>query len=176
MKVSGRLSNSDFSSLREEPVLVKGKPVPRVWYLVADGQNALVFRKVESDLEQIADITPTDEFVPSPAEKTGGHITTAGGARRSAYYTSNPMDREGDHDEKVFLKNVSGWIEKAANDDVFDELVVAAAPEALGLLRECLNGHVRQKIVQEINKDYVNTPLAELEAALIKQTPPQQLE
>jgi len=134
------------------------------WYLVANGQNALIFHEKNGVLVQIADITPTEEFTHTRAQKTNGHQP---GGEGSVYYTSDPMDRKDDHDERMFLSNVADWLKKALDQDKFNKLVIAASPNALGLLRDCLDHRVEDIVVREINKDYTNMPLAELEKALL---------
>lgn len=134
-----------------------------IWYLVANGQNALVFHEVDNKLEQIADITPKEKPSTS-SRRTSGHQP---GGQGSVYYTSNPADQENGHDEAMFMGEVAHWLKQAASNNNFKTLVIAAAPKALGQLRTQLDPSLKNKVTREIDKDYTNIPLAELEAALL---------
>lgn len=72
------------------------------------------------------------------------------------------------HDENIFIAEVSDWLTHANDDEKFDKLVIAASPKTLGYIRDKLDKRVKEKITREMDKDYINTPLPELEDALLK--------
>ena len=78
-------------------------------------------------------------------------------------------------DESHATDSVSehGFVGRAAHRlDVgaaaFDRLVVAADPTSLGVFRSAASSALKAKVTAEIDRDYIHTPLPELEAALAK--------
>ncbi|MES2728685.1 MAG: host attachment protein [Pseudomonadota bacterium] len=148
----------------DQPPLHKMAGIGRTWYLIANGQHGSVFEKTGMHLRHVADLRPTDEMTGTTAEKTSGHIA---GGQGSVYYTSNPMDRKGDHDEQSFLRHIATWLEIEMRSQDIAHLVVAASPHALGLFREARSDALSQKITREIDKDYTHLPVPELESCLL---------
>ncbi|MBU0800165.1 MAG: host attachment protein [Alphaproteobacteria bacterium] len=135
----------------------------QTWYLVANSQNALIFRADKNRLEQVAYITPKNE--PATAKRrTSGHQP---GGEGSVYYSSNPQDRLNGHDEKLFISEVADWLVHASDDRQFTNLIIAAAPKTLGYIRDLFDQRLKAKIVQEIDHDYTNAPLTEIENLLL---------
>lgn len=81
-----------------------------------------------------------------------------------ARHAIEPRQFPRDAGEERFLKQVA----EAAGEgvDQFDEVVVCAAPRALGVLREHLPASVRQRLKAEFAKDFVKHAPNELSAAL----------
>ena len=160
MRVTGIVAEKGFGIFSGERRIHAGHPVPRVWVVVANREHVHVYRKAPDGLEEIADAQPGMESIPTEAQKTSGHISAAPG---SVFYTSNPLDRENHHDDKMFMKSVAAWLEKAGRADTFDRLIIAAAPIALGDIRKAISPAVRKTVVAELNKDLTNLPTSQLD-------------
>lgn len=165
MKITGAASENGFKSYRAETQVKAGRVVPSVWYVLANKQNVHVFRKNGNHLERVADFAPDEENITGKSQKTSGHSAAMG--QGSVFYTNNPMDRERNHDASLFLTHVAEWLDDARRAQAFDNIVLAASPEALGLIRPALPKEVAELVVSEIDKDLTKSPLLELEDTLI---------
>jgi protein required for attachment to host cells len=65
--------------------------------------------------------------------------------------------------EDAFLGEIAGVLEQQIATGEVKSLVVAAPPRALGALRKRYSGPLRRAIRAEIDRDYVNAPVADLE-------------
>lgn len=160
MKITGPFAEQEIQDFYTEPSFFHGKLVPRVWVLVADRKKAFVYRKDGQALELVARFEPDVESIPTTAQKTRGHV---GAGNNKAFHSSDPMDRENHHDDKVFVKALAQWLSKADEQDIFDELVLAAPARITGDFRECLEASLAGKIKKVFTKDLVNMPKDELE-------------
>lgn len=95
-------------------------------------------------------------------------LTTDGGGRNktSAGEGSRPKTEWNtlaqEAEATLFAKEISSELSGGRKQQKFDRLVLVASPEFLGKLRETLDPHVLERVVGEINKDYLKLPLAEL--------------
>ena len=81
-----------------------------------------------------------------------------------------PQDDESHAPDSVsehgFVGQVAKHLDAAAG--AFGRLVVAADATSLGAFRSAASPALKAKVVTEIDRDYVHTPLPELEAVLAK--------
>ena len=68
--------------------------------------------------------------------------------------------------EEQFVKTFAGHLEQRARRGAFDRLIVSADPKSLATFRKAVNGPLKDKIVVELNKDHVHTPVKQLEQAI----------
>jgi protein required for attachment to host cells len=61
-----------------------------------------------------------------------------------------------------FIRSLAERLNRAAGEQLFDDLVLFAPPRALGELRQALDDGTRARIKAEAAKDLTNTPIAEL--------------
>ena len=71
--------------------------------------------------------------------------------------------------ERQFLEGFAGRINHLASERKL-ELVLAAPPHALGIIRAQLTDQARRALVAEIPRDYVKMPLYEIEKLLARET------
>ena len=69
-------------------------------------------------------------------------------------------------EEEKFLKRVADRLGEAEKHKVFDHLVIAAPPRALGLLRTMLPAAVRARIRADLSKDLLDEPAPKLRERL----------
>jgi protein required for attachment to host cells len=131
------------------------------WFLVADGRRArmLIEPRRGAQLEEpddwVMEIGPEDTYdiqdrPPRSFERVGQGRHAMDGGR-------NLHEAE----EEKFLKRVVSRIVDAEKRGAFTHLAIAAAPRALGLLRNYLPAGVRERLRAAIAQDIVSeTPAA----------------
>jgi protein required for attachment to host cells len=68
--------------------------------------------------------------------------------------------------EPKFVEHFANLLAERARQGQFERLIVAADPSALGYFRDCAPDEVKARIVAETAKDYVHTPVKQIEQAL----------
>ena len=68
--------------------------------------------------------------------------------------------------EEQFVKTFAGHLEQRARRGAFDRLIVSADPKSLATFRKAAANELKDKIVVELNKDHVHTPVKAFEAAI----------
>lgn len=138
----------------------------QTWIVVADGAKARVMEYHGPDQPLV--MVPDGEFsqpnLPSreiASDNRGrgysGTGRSQGGAKE---FSSDPHEFE----EARFLGKVSEFLDTHVTE--FDQLVVAAAPKALGTLRKKVSTGVQKKICAELDKDLAGLSLEEMRAHL----------
>ena len=124
---------------------------PRIWIVVADQRIARIFQKTGSNrLELIGEAFPTKtQRVKGKPDNSMGRVISFGGA----HHKLEPHAKPGRHDAENFAHDLSLWLENAVREDLFDRLVLVAAPKTLGDLRQRLSKSVQSRITAEVNKE-----------------------
>jgi protein required for attachment to host cells len=89
-------------------------------------------------------------------------IESVGGARHAI---EPPVDWRRE-DRIAMAKKIGKFVEKAARDRKFDQVVLAAPPTMLGHLRAGLGRLGTERTVKELRKDLMKLPAAKLAAQL----------
>jgi protein required for attachment to host cells len=66
------------------------------------------------------------------------------------------------------VHELSDWLDKAVQEDAFDQLVLVAPPQTLGELRKVLKPSVHARILAELNKDLTKMNKLALQEELTK--------
>lgn len=138
-----------------------------VWLLVADGARARLF----SVDRRSRSLRPVGEWSDEMASGKGGDIETdrpgrtfdSAGQGRHAMEPPTPPKEVA---KSRFLASVADRLEAHAKRREFDELLVFAAPRALGELRDMLDASVTARVVADEAKDLTQFSRPELEKAL----------
>jgi protein required for attachment to host cells len=122
--------------------------------MVADGEKLLLFRN-EGDEKFAVLKTVAHEEVPHAAtheqgSDRPGHSVANAGQRRSSYEDTDWHDQ----DEQRFARHAAETLERAAGQSQAD-IVLIAAPRALGEMRKHIPARLSERIVAEIPKDMV---------------------
>ena len=139
----------------------------RLWLVVADGSRARILSRQAANqpLGEIEMLDSAKARLPSReiASDGPGRSFDSGGKGRHA--TNAPADPH--QQEKIaFLDDLAARINAAVAKDEVGELVLVAAPHALGRLREKLDKQATQRIAAYASKDLTEHSLAELDAQL----------
>lgn len=134
--------------------------MPTTWIVIADGARARVlaqpkdYAALEPAFEQ-EELTGTTAQSKEIASDRPGRSFDSGGQGRHAMEPATDPQR---HAKFEFARDLAERLEKAAATQRFDRLVLVAAPQALGDLRDLLPKSVHAKITAEIDKDLTKVP------------------
>jgi protein required for attachment to host cells len=141
------------------------------WVVVCDGRKAIILRnagdaaypnlKTEEVREHKA--APAHELGVSPPVRTHT-AAVAGSTRRSSIEQTDWHEQE----ERTFLKELVGHLDKLLTAAKTAKLIMVAPPHAIGVLRKAYTPAVKSKLRAEIERDYVKLPLGEIEQRLFR--------
>ena len=134
------------------------------WILAADGNQARLLKGV--NLMKDGQQSPEQEvFRWEPkkvqdimADKPGRSHSSVGPGRSAMEYSSDPVREE----QQKFTAEVTSRLDDYAAEGAFDRLVVCAAPQTLGDLRNKLSEKTRTLTTAEIDKNFSNQPTDKL--------------
>ena len=134
------------------------------WILLADGAQAKVFEHSGpgTGLTPIRDLLFEEEPLQAReimADKQGRSFSSVGHGRSAMEYSSDPVQVR----ETRFVKAVAETLERKFQESAFSRLIIAAAPTALGDLRDALGEKLKAAVVAEMPKDLTNLPTPQLE-------------
>lgn len=135
----------------------------RTWIVVADGAKARVLEgpghggafKPVDDLS-FASHAPASRDIDS--ERPGRTFNSTGKLRHAIEPRVDAHERR----EAEFLKSVADRLEQALRRKAYDDLVLAAPPRALGILRKQLSSEVQRRLRGELDRDLIKQPDAEI--------------
>ena len=133
------------------------------WILIADGARARVLRHTGpgnglSEIEGLEFSQSHKRAQDIMADKPGRSHSSVGHGRSAMEYSSDPVREE----QQKFTAEVAGRIDDYAAEGAFDRLVVCAAPQTLGDLRNKLSDKSRTLTMAEIDKNFSNLPTEKL--------------
>lgn len=134
------------------------------WVATFDGAEARVFTK-DRETGYLQALENEGLSGPHrPAVESERATTYAGaGAGRSGVEPTTPPEVML---ETTFIQKVADRLADRAQKGAFDRLIVAAGPRALGVFRKHAPEPLKEKIVVEVDRDHVHTPVKQLEQAL----------
>jgi protein required for attachment to host cells len=144
-----------------------GLRIPHDGYVfIGDGRKALVLRnegdaqypnlKTEHVFEH--ENPPTRE---QGTDKPGRSYASVGG-RRSAMEQADWHEIE----EQRFAREVADRLETLVRERSIEALVIAAPPKILAELRKSMHQEVEKRVIAEVDKDFTNQPVHEIEKLL----------
>lgn len=142
------------------------------WIMVADEAIARIMEldRREKQLKAVEEIADPDAHARESEMRHDAHGRRSAGASQgaapSAVTASAGEDQNLQHAE-VFAKKVADRLKTARANQRFDELVIAAAPRFLGLLRKAYDKNLSAAVVREVDKDYVHFTHDDIYAALV---------
>lgn len=135
--------------------------------VVCDARKALVFANAGDEELPDLRIVETIDAEPNPATAEQGtdrpgRLADAGGQHRSAVEQTDWHARS----EAAFAGEIADRLEERRRSGNLERLILVAPPKMLGDLRNHLPPQLSEKIVEEIDKDFVNLPTDQIEKAL----------
>ena len=131
--------------------------------LVADGRKSLFFRNSgDADFPNLSVVEKETHPNPAHREQASDLAGRASGMRGSDMEEVDFHQQEEDR----FAAETAAMLKARALRHEFETLVVVAPPRTLGELRKHYHVEVERRIVGELPRDLVNTPVAEIEKIL----------
>ena len=136
------------------------------WIVVCDGGKALILENTGSPAAVKLVNKKVREHDGAPTHELGsdqpGRVHQSSGSARSA------VDQTDWHDEaeRDFLESLARRLDAAIAAGETSDLIIIAAPRALGMLREAYSPAIRLALRGEIDKDYVKVPIRKIEKHL----------
>ncbi|MCA1858255.1 host attachment protein [Massilia oculi] len=160
--------------------------MPTTWILSANNGRARFFaestpaeplQEIEDMINSAAQLrtvdTETDRLGPRAAgdsrHSVGGHQPAGfqhnaqAGAPTSMYQPAQTPDQ---HAADLFARDVAAYLLKAQNDGRYQQLLISASPDFLGVLRTKLDPAVQKLVKAEYNKDYTHSTPQQLREQL----------
>ena len=133
------------------------------WILVSDACRARVFldRGPHNDLEELEGFTCPGgrEHVRERVSDRSGLKPGGGqGVRAGASQEVDPKEAEA----RVFARLLADTLKRKLNEQAFRDLVLAAPPHFLGILRGTLDATLAKCVVASFDKDYTTLDAQEL--------------
>lgn len=137
-----------------------------VWVLVADSSSAKIF-KSDSQLDllqEVADLVHSESRMHERdvTSDLPGSNAGEGGSRHGFDGQTGIKEQEAIN----FAREINSQLETGRNNGQFNQLIVAAAPAFLGVLRQHISENTAKLITHEINKDLVKFSTAEIKSHL----------
>jgi protein required for attachment to host cells len=143
----------------------------RTYVLVADGARARLLLSegrgkpltevAGSDMRQ--DLKPDHEL----SSDRPGRVQESANAARHAIERDDLHRRE----KERFAQSLADELDKRLTNREYDRVVIAAAPETLGVIRSALSDKVRAVILGEVAKDLTKIPNPQIRAHLGDELP-----
>jgi protein required for attachment to host cells len=134
------------------------------WVLLADGAQAKVFSHSGpgTGLSPVEDLLIEEEPLKASdimADKQGRAFSSVGQGRSGYEYSTDPVEAR----EANFVKRLAEQLDRKYQESAFGRLIIAAAPTALGDLRQAMSERLKDAVVAEEPKDLTNMPTPQLE-------------
>ena len=146
------------------------KPI-RTYILVADGARAHLLLS-EGRGKPLTEVPGSDirtELKPDPELSPD----RPGRVHESANVSRHAIEREDLHrkEKERFAQSLADGLDKRLTNREYDRLVIAAAPETLGVIRSALSEKVRAVILAEVAKDLTKIPNPQIRVHLGEDLP-----
>lgn len=133
------------------------KPI-RTYILIADGARAHLLLS-EGRGKPLTEVPGSDIRIDLKADQDLAK-DRPGRVHESANVTRHAIEREDLHrrEKDRFAQSLAENLDKRLANGEYDRLVIAAAPETLGVIRSQLSDKVRAAILAEVAKDLTKIP------------------
>lgn len=132
------------------------------WVVVADSGRARIFGTIEklTELEEVQDFL----HAGSRDNTTGDPRGRGGSGHGSGVHhgLEAPLSIK-EHDAAAFARELATFLRGSFNEQLFNSLVLIAAPDFLGELRKAMDSNVLAVVTQSVNKDFTHYGIEELE-------------
>lgn len=140
----------------------------RVWVVAADAGRARIF-ETHTPMGSLREI---EDLVHSTARAHARDLTSdrpgrSFDSRGQGRHAMEPQTDAKRHEAELFAKQVAERIERARMQDEFDELVLIAAPEFLGMLRKSLSPTADALVTKEVDKSVADLSAPEIREYLL---------
>lgn len=140
------------------------------WIIVADAARARIFTfaGANKELKHLHTLTHPESQAHEGDLRTGGKgetIESSGASSRQPDPQVSTMEK---HAER-FAKEISDFLHKARDQEKFGKLIIAAAPQELGRLRDNLDTPTQKLLEKTIDKNWAQHDTGKIEELLKNQ-------
>lgn len=133
------------------------------WVAVCDGRKALMLENKGSreypKLEVREAFEQKNPLTHLQGSSSPGRTANSMSSSRSAVEISDFHDQA----ERSFLHEFANYLDRQTHEHEFQSLILVAPARALGMIRPALSAATKHVIVAELDKDYVKSPIYEIE-------------
>jgi len=141
------------------------KPI-RTYILVADGTRAHILLS-EGRGRPLIEVSGSEQKLDLKSDREMS-AERPGRVHESANVERHAIERDDLHrrEKERFAQSLAAGLDRRLADGEYDRLIVAAAPETLGVIRSSLSEKVRAVVMAEVAKDLTKLPNAQVKAHL----------
>ena len=136
------------------------------WVVVADSSRARIFHAPKgAQIEELSTLTHPESRLPEQdmgRDRPGLSLDGGGQGRHGLESSADPKKQEA----AIFSRIVADTLDKAKARQEFDELIIFAAPEFLGMLRNQVSKGVASVIILEVPKNISALTVPEIQKHL----------
>ena len=138
------------------------------WIVICDGRKALILENVGDRRFPSLKTKEVLEHQDAPTHDQGSDAP--GRAYASVGHARSSVEQTDWHDqaERAFLAKLASRLDAAIVAGETSVFHVAAAPRALGMLRNAYSSALRKAVKTELDKDLVKLPLHQIERQLLR--------
>ena len=133
------------------------------WVAVCDGRKALLLENKGSREYPKLEMREAFEQKNPPTHLQGssppGRTANSSSSSRSAVEAPDFHDQA----ERAFLHEFANCLDRHTHEHEIESLILVAPARALGMIRPALSAATKHVIVAELDKDYVKSPIYEIE-------------
>lgn len=138
----------------------------KAWALIANGGLARIIKNPFSDsnyqvIELDAGQVKTGGFM---SDRPGRSFASVGKSRSGLELHSDPIRNQ----ERLFAERLSDYLVDNLDQGNMDSLYVAASPRTLGDLRTAFPARLRNRVINETDKDFTGLSMPKLKQAILK--------
>jgi protein required for attachment to host cells len=152
-----------FNAIFHRPASPGGSDMQKygkIWFVLADGAQARILQRRSAEPRGFTVIV--HEMSPE-AQLSSHELATdrPGRSYESASPSRHAVDWKTDPHEAAkaqFERKVADLVNRAAEEGLFDALVMVAPPRVLGAMRKALSEQAKERLVLEEGKDLLKLP------------------
>jgi protein required for attachment to host cells len=125
------------------------------WIVVADSSRARIFELQEGEqhLREIEDFLNISGRADADDLRTDERGRFYGKGERNQAHTADPAVFPVEHENELFSRTITQYLDNARNQQRYTRLCLIAAPKFLGLLRNNLHKEVHKLIEEDLPKN-----------------------
>jgi protein required for attachment to host cells len=130
------------------------------WFILADGAKARILQRRASEPRSFAVVVheeSAEAILPShelTTDRPGRSYESATPSRHAVQWKTDPHEAA----KIQFEQRIADLVNRAAEQGLFDALVLVAPPRVLGEVRKALSPQARERLVLEEGKDLLGLP------------------
>jgi protein required for attachment to host cells len=131
-----------------------------IWFVLADGAKARILQRRSSEprhFDVVADEQSAEAQLPGHdlgTDRPGRSYESATPSRHAIEGKINPHEAA----KLRFEVQIAELVNRAAEQGLFDSLVLVAPPRVLGDMRQALSAQARERLIVEEGKDLLGLP------------------